>query len=412
MRTLGTARVCITPEKTVRLCGFGFRKTVYDTVRKDLYARVYDLREESERVVLLYGDLLWWNPAFVERMRKEIYEKLGIQPSQLLFTASHNHSGPGTGDTFIPLLETVEKEYADVLAKRIIQALREAQESQEEVVMTRSEGSCALNVYRRIMTEQGIQMMPNYQVEPDRTLTVFGFYRTDGSLKGRILHYPCHANLSKDNDLHPDYPGYVLEQLDGETPGSLHLFLQGCTADMRPNCVLGNQFRPGSREDVETFAAYMCEAVQKTVGRETVVGPGMCLAQRFLSLPVEQDFTAHEVENRLGDCREEVRQWAVKVMEKKLRDYEVLELNSLLLGEQKFYFFNAEVSMYYAHAARNRVPGAVCIGYTNGMLGYLSTAEQIRAGGYEPVNSAVYFAVAGTYGEAIQSMIEHAMNLI
>lgn len=409
MRTLGTSKVCITPDRPVRLCGFGFRKGVYDSVRKDIFVRVFDLREEQERVVLIYGDLLWWNSTFVERMRQSIWTELQIPEDQLLFAASHNHSGPGTGNHFVPLLETADTAYLDQLEAQVIQAVREAGENQEEVTVTRSEGNCALNVFRRVMTEQGIEMKPNYEVEPDRTMTVFQFYRSDRSLKGRLVHYPCHANLSKDNDLHPDYPGYFLERLDEETPGSVNLFLQGCTADMRPNCVLGDQFRAGTEKDVEAFAGYVCEAVGRAVKCETPVAPGMRRSRRQLRLPLVQDFTEADLDAYLKDSREEIRQWAEKIREKNLRNYETLEVSSLELGDQKIYFLNAEVSMHYAKVLREQFPGAVCAGYTNGMIGYLSSAAQIREGGYEPCESAVYFALAGTYEESIQEIIESAL---
>ena len=408
MRTLGVSKVCITPDAPVRLCGFGFRKGVYDSVRKDIFVRVFDL-EEQERVIFIYGDLLWWNSTFVERMRQKMWTEFQIPEDQLLFAASHNHSGPGTGNSFVPLLETADAAYLSRLEEQIIRAVREAGENREEVAVARSEGSCALNVFRRVMTEQGIAMRPNYEVEPDRTMTVFSFYRSDGSLKGRMVHYPCHANLSKDNDLHPDYPGYFLEQLDEETPGSLHLFLQGCTADMRPNCVLGDQFRAGTKEDVETFAGYVCEAVGEAVKHETPVAPGMKRSRRQVRLPLAQDFTEADVDGYLVDSREEMRQWAEKVREKQLRNYETLEVSSLELGDQKFYFLNAEVSMHYAKVLRERFPGAVCAGYTNGMIGYVSSAAQIREGGYEPCESAVYFALAGAYEEAVQELIESAL---
>ncbi|MFR2848962.1 MAG: neutral/alkaline non-lysosomal ceramidase N-terminal domain-containing protein [Hungatella hathewayi] len=433
MRTLGISKVCITPQKPVRLCGFGFRTGVYDGVRRDIFVRVFDLREESERAVFIYGDLLWWNSEFVDRMRREMMETLGIPKEQLLFVASHNHSGPGTGNSFVPLLETADEEYLDYLASRILEAVRQAGENQEEVTLVRSDGSCALNVFRRVKTKQGIAMRPNYDVEPDRTLTVFSFYRADKTLKGRLVHYPCHANLSKDNELHPDYPGYALERLDRENPGSVHMFLQGCTADMRPNCVLGDQFRAGTKADVEAFADYFCEAVGEAVGNavgnvvESAVGnaagntegstinngtpvtPGMTLSIRQHRLPLVQNFTKEDMETYAKDSREEIRQWAAKVQEKKLRDYETLEVAALSLGKEKLYFLNAEVSMHYAKFLREQYPGAICAGYTNGMIGYLSSAVQIREGGYEPQESAVYFALAGTYKEEIQDIIETAL---
>ena len=115
------------------------------------------------------------------------------------------------------------------------------------------------------------------------------------------------------------------------------------------------------------------------------------------------------METYAKDSREEIRQWAAKVQEKDLRDYETLEVAALSLGKEKLYFLNAEVSMHYAKFLREQYPGAICAGYTNGMIGYLSSAVQIREGGYEPQESAVYFALAGTYKEEIQDIIETAL---
>lgn len=410
MRRLGTAKVCITPEKPVRLSGFGFRTEPYEAVRDNIYVRVFDLREGEEQAVLIYGDLLWWNPAFVERMRDEIENRLAIAGDRLLFVASHNHSGPGTGDTFVSLLETADEEYLEFLAKQIMAALCQAEENLEEIRIACGFTDCGLNVYRRVKADGGIKMMPNYEVEPDRRLTVYGCYRKDGTLKGRIVHYPCHANLSKDNELHPDYPGYALEQMDQEHPGSISLFLQGCTADMRPNCVLGNQFRKARAEEVKAFASMLCSCVEAAARKEIPMEDGMHLSCRSVRLPVKQELSVQDVENKLLDEREEVRQWAQKVLEKDFRNYEILELSVLTLGGQLWYFFNAEMSMYYAAAARAWRPGAICTGYTNGMIGYVSTAKQIREGGYEPCDSAIWFAVAGTFEEDAEQLICSAIE--
>lgn len=51
-------------------------------------------------------------------------------------------------------------------------------------------------------------------------------------MKGVLLHYPCHANLANGNAVHPDYPGAALRMLDETFPGSVGVFLQGCTADL------------------------------------------------------------------------------------------------------------------------------------------------------------------------------------
>lgn len=411
MIELGTSKVCITPARPLRLSGFAFRDSCYGCVRKDIFVRVMDFCSGGERTTVIYGDLLWWNSRFVERMRLSLEQKQGISREQVLFVASHNHSGPGTGDTAIPLLETADQEYVSFLEARILEAVEKAGADREEVRMARSFGQCGVNVYRRVMAGEGIRMMPNYEVEPDRNLTVISCYRTDGRLKGRIIHYPCHANLSKDNELHPDYPGYLLEMSDRENPGSMAVFFQGCTADLRPNCVLGDDFRAGTPEDVETFAAAVYGKVKLAVASgEESLGTEMALGQRQVFLRLERNWDREYLEGLQQDERQEIRQWAGKVLEKGILDGEILEVSEWNLGGQRCYFFNAEMAMHYARAARELCPGSICSGYTNGMIGYLCTDEQIREGGYEPEGSATYFGLAGTYPVGTQGLVEKAIR--
>ena len=47
---------------------------------------------------------------------------------------------------------------------------------------------------------------------------------------------------------------------------------------------------------------------------------------------------------------------------------------------------------------------------TNGMIGYLSNAQQIVEGGYEPRDSATYFALAGTYTMEIDRIIRAGLR--
>jgi hypothetical protein len=44
------------------------------------------------------------------------------------------------------------------------------------------------------------------------------------------------------------------------------------------------------------------------------------------------------------------------------------------------------------------------------MIGYICTANQISEGGYEPIGSAQYFALAGTYKEEIETIIQQLMK--
>lgn len=286
---LGTAKRVITPPRPVRLAGYATRTTPFDSVLEDIYVRVHDYRCGSARAVLVYGDLLWWNSEFVAMARPCLAAALGVKEEQILFTASHNHSGPGTGGNFTPLLETVDAEYTEFLYTQVETAACAAAQNVEPVRGTVHRGECALNVYRRVHTPDGIAMWPNYDMPADHHLTVVRLERADGTVKGVLLHYPCHANLANGNAVHPDYPGAALRMLDETFPGSVGVFLQGCTADLRPNSVLGERFVPQSYEGVQNFArqfAAHCEALLQSEG--AALGEKVFITRTTRQLPLDQ----------------------------------------------------------------------------------------------------------------------------
>lgn len=409
---LGTAQRRITPLRPVRLAGYATRTAPFEDVLEDIYVRVHDYRCGTDRAVLVYADLLWWNSEFIASALPRLAAALGVQEHQILFIASHNHSGPGTGGNFTPLLETSDSEYTEYLYAQVEAAARSAAQNMEPVSGTVHRGSCALNVYRRVHTADGIAMRPNYDVPADHNLTVVCLTRADGTVKALLIHYPCHANLANGNVVHPDYPGAALRMLDQVFPGSVSLFLQGCTADLRPNSVLGKLFVPQNYDGVQNFArqfADHCKALLYTEGEPL----GNSLLARHITLPLKLDQTglAKSIEQaRNGD--EAHRQWAEAVTRKQRRSYELLELSRLDLGGLTIFFLNAEVAQKYAAIARKLISGALTTGYCNGMIGYLATARQIGHGGYEPSESALYFALAGTYAPAIETTITEGLRTL
>lgn len=410
---LGTTRLRITPQIPVRLCGYATRTTAFEQVEEDLFLRIQFHRHEGETLLFIYADLLWWGSDFVAQTRPKISSAFDIREEQIFFVASHNHSGPPTCKLFTPSLETYDPAYAKFLQERVLEGVAFAAKDLEPVEVRRYDGNVALNVFRRVMENGKILMKPNYQVPADQTLTIAAFYRPDESLKAAMVHYPCHANLSNENVVQPDYPGIALRMLDDAFPGSVSIFLQGCTADLRPNSVLGQGFVPVSYEKVLVFAEDFYKACRNLLTRRAeVIKPQLLVNRQLVELPLEGVLPLGELEQYVRTRQGVELEWAQAVLAKNNRSSEQLELSWIDYGDRlHFYTFNAEVSQYYAAFARSFDPYAVCIAYTNGMIGYLSTAKQIEQGGYEPVNSALYFALAGTYKSEIESIIHGAMKI-
>ncbi len=408
---LGTAKLTITPPMPVRLCGYATRTTSFEQVKEDIFVRVQLHRCGQEQLLFVYGDLLWWGTDFVAQAREKISANHGIAQEQIFFVASHNHSGPPTSDLFTPSLETFSPAYAQFLQERVLEAVALAQKDMEPVQAFRHDGSAAFNVFRRVLENGTIQMKPNYEVPADQALTLIALRREDGSLKGTMIHYPCHANISNENAVQPDYPGVALRILDDAFSGSVSIFLQGCTADLRPNSVLGQRFVPAGYEKVLVFAedfANICLNLLNQKG-QTII-PQFSVRKQLLELPLDGVLSSQELEARARTAQGVEQEWAQTVQKKHNNSSEQLELSKIEYGDRlNFFTFSAEVSQYYAAYARSVDPHAVCVAYANGMIGYLCTSEQVVQGGYEPIGSALYFALPGTYSPKLETIIHAAI---
>ncbi|MGI5172909.1 alkaline ceramidase [Treponema sp. OMZ 840] len=410
---LGTSKLIISPSIPLRLCGYGNRSENFSEITEDIFLRIHYWKSDKNRVILVYADLLWWNPEFVYSIRKTLFQNLGIPEEHIIFIASHNHSGPGTGNTFTPLLETSIPEYTDFLSRKVTEGIIKAEEDLEEVCIKRYNGTCKMNVYRRVQTDTGIQMQPNYTVPADSNLTIFGYYKkSNGSPKGFAVHYPCHANLSNGNTVHPDYTGVVLRMFDEKYSNCVSIFLQGCTADLRPNSVLGEHFISCEFSNVVTFAERFFCCCEKTLKTEAFpVENGISVHKKTIKLPLVQKLSKEEVKQLIINGKDIVtRQWAQKAVEKNYRNYEILEITRVDFGSVPLFFFNAEMSQYYAELMRKKNPHAVCVAYANGMIGYVCTEKQIKEGGYEPCGSAPFFALCGTYKPDIEKTVIAALE--
>lgn len=407
---LGTAKACITPPLGTWMAGYGFRTKPCESISEDLYIRVHVHRFEDGQIVYIYADLAHWDNLVVRDARRLLQERYGLQSGELVFMASHTHCGPMVGHDSLEVQEDVN--YTAHVLSQIVSAVGEALRDLTPVHMTRYNGRCLQNVYRRVWENGQVLMMPNYEIPADRNLTVLVLRDDAGQVRGILLHYPCHANLAKGYSIHGDYPGAALRMLDERYPSSIALFMQGCTGDLRPNSVCGDEFVPASYEEVVGFASRFLQCCERAMaGAGLPVEERLSVSERCFDLPLEGLRDEQTLREMAENERGVPQLWAQKVLERGNHPYETLELRRISYGKGLvLYTYNAEVVQSYAAYARLLEPEAVSVGYTNGMIGYLSNAQQIVEGGYEPRDSATYFALAGTYTMEIDRIIRAGLR--
>ncbi|MBO1266096.1 neutral/alkaline non-lysosomal ceramidase N-terminal domain-containing protein [Proteiniclasticum sp. SCR006] len=409
---LGTSKTVITPLKKLRLAGYATREAVFDDVLEDIYIRVYWLRDEklNKDEVIIYGDLIWFSEPFVEKAIKTIrYIYPNLAESNICFIASHNHSGPPTGDSFTPLLETYDDEYAAYLLNRIIDSIRFAEADKEEISAERYTDRIKLNVYRRVMLNNKIEMMPNYDHYCNHELNLIVFKNLNDDVKGMIVHYPCHANISNENKIMPDFPGITLSMLENRFEDSVSIYMQGATADIRPNVVLGNKFTSGNYAQVVKFSSMLYDKIISMIESGQSNEITIKLEKNRIDtirLPQDRIIVNENILKSEDESNLPKQQWYEKTKMKNFRLYENLKVQYLSLGDElEFFFFNAEMSQSYESFIKKIYKNSLAVSYANGMIGYISSSKQIEEGGYEPVDSAIYFALSGTYKPEIEKMI-------
>lgn len=403
MLECGVAKAVITPDKPVRMAGYADRKGPYDGKYEDIFLRALYLKDGwGKRCVVISADLIWWNPDMMPLLEREL-KSIGYMMNEVVFTATHTHSGPGNGNAFIPPLETGDPEYMEKLARIASSAIIEAEDNAESVQMKIGKSNAPLNADRRVIVDGAVQMKPNYSAVPDTLMTAISFW-SGSNLKAALIHYPCHANLAHENMLQRDYPGILEDYAEDAFPGSMVLFLQGATGDMRPNSVLGDKFVPGDREKVIAFGKeagfHAVSAIRKSIAAS---GDAIAITSASAELPVTDDYSV--------SIDDDTKAFWDEWVEKKGRPQsETLTAKRISIGSQDMLFVNAEIVRSYAQYARELSLGCILSGYSDGMIGYIPNDRQIEEGGYEPVGSAPYFAIAGRFAAGTEATVRNLIK--
>jgi len=93
----GTGRTVITPPLGIELCGYGpYRERKGEKIVQDLYCTALALSDGTETFVWLSNDLIWVDRALVDATLRLVRKRHGLDPSKVVITNTHTHSGPAT----------------------------------------------------------------------------------------------------------------------------------------------------------------------------------------------------------------------------------------------------------------------------------------------------------------------------
>lgn len=426
----GTGKLMITPPFDCELSGFVAREGRCRGVHDPLYARALVLADGKEKIALVSADLIGVDTKLLAKVREKVAELTDLDPSAVILSATHTHSGPVTlQDAY---LGETDLTYLSGLINNIAGAIYQANQNLEPVSLFVGEGDCR-SVGKNRRQKNG---------PTDSQVLVLRFQGANGP-KAILVNYACHpVVLGPDNLLvTADYPFYMVNALEQVYPGTQVMFMNGATGDVNVGHNTADSIK-GKGNDRRTFReaarlGRILAGVALTASENAVLQNSFNIryTTQEISLPFEQvgtvDFYLQEAATwkqlavelkRKGASFGEYHQselwekWALKMAKlrqaNKIESEFKAEVAAFSLGEIEFATLPGEFFHEFAlMIKKERAPRRVLIlGYTNHNIGYVAPKSVYDEGGYEVNDSYRYYGLPsrltrGTGEEVIQTLL-------
>ncbi len=245
----------ITPQEMTWMSGYAARKGPAESVLQPVFVKVLTLEDgEGSRFVFVTMDLIGVPREFRDQVEKTAREKHGIEPGALLINASHTHSGPmirvytppGGGSPRAPYANIPEDqqelrvrqtlEYQQFVATTVDQLIGKTIESLAPAHLSFSRARCGFAMNRRTPVGPGSwKNSPNPDAPVDHEVPVLQVRTADReSLKAVLFGYSCHATVLSLMQISGDWPGFAQQYFEEDHPGTVAMFLNGCSGDQNP----------------------------------------------------------------------------------------------------------------------------------------------------------------------------------
>ena len=220
----GWATVNVTPAQPAALVGYTPRGP-YTFVQDSSHVKALTLSNGKSSIAWLNYELLIVHPQLADQVRSGV-QKAGISVDQLIFTATHTHSGLGG---YMPGLVGslafggYDEQVVEQLVAGSVRALQKALASQDTVMLAFKKTSVPDLVSNRFVKGGAT----------DPYVRQVLFQRKDGK-KATFMTYSAHATAlsSKFMGLSGDYPGFLTQHLEEEV--DFALFAAGTVGSHRP----------------------------------------------------------------------------------------------------------------------------------------------------------------------------------
>jgi neutral ceramidase len=409
----------ITPEGPIWMSGYAARTRPSEGVLQDLWVKALALEDpKGRRVVFVTSDLIGFPRRITDNIAAQALKQYGLERAQLVFNSSHTHSGP----VVRPNLETMYNlspdqwskidRYGQQLTSTILTMIGAAIGQLAPAKVTYHEGKATFAVNRRQSTPKGVVLGNNPTGPIDHTVPVLRVTDLGGKLLGAMFGYSCH-NTTLTGEFYQiagDYAGYAQAEFERAHPNTVGMFLMLAGGDQNPN--------PRSKQELaiqhgKALAAATDEAMAKP---GVPVTGDLRVAFHLVDLPLAPH-TREDFERELNDANQYKVRRAKDVLagyDRKLPVRKVAyPVQAVRLGKTVTYVpLGGELVVDYALQTKAAFPKEriVVAGYSNDVMCYISNKRILQEGGYEAVDSMIYYGMPGPFATEMEEVLTASIH--
>ncbi len=380
----GWSKANMTPDQPVDLVGYAPRGA-YEFVQDSSFVKAITLSNGKTQIAWLSYELLIVHPELARQVEEGV-KKSGLKLDQLIFTATHTHSGmggymPGALGEFA--FGGFDQTTVDRIVKQSISALTSAFSSQDTARITFRKADAGELVANRFVKDGPIDPFVRQLI----------FTKNSGD-KAMLLTYSAHATClsSKFMGLSGDYPHYLTKEIEAEG-FDLALFAAGTVGSHRP-------LSPGNTPElVQDYASQLDSVIQLRMTQfGTVRTPALKTAKLELKL--------REPHLRISD-ELRIRPWIVnKLLGETNAHFDITRIGNILMiassGEISGVFYDK-----WEKHAREKGLNLIISSFNGGYIGYI-TPDELYDEHYHEVREMNWFGPGN--GQYFDDLIMEIIN--
>jgi hypothetical protein len=376
--------------------------------------------DKRHRVVIVTVDLVGLSREVTDVVAAAVQKSYGLDRSEIVFNMSHTHSGPLVMKDFIAISDfdsaTVKtlQAYSNRLTQDLIKVVGAALGDMAPATIEYGVGEAGFAMNRRQATPNGFKIGVNRSGAMDHTVPVLRIRSSNGKLRGILFGYACHNTTLTGEfyQLSGDYAGYAQAALEAAHPGTTAMFLMLCGADQNP-------YPRSAVEHAETHGKELAAAVDKVLGGTMTAVRGNVRAAFQTTELALAPHTREDFEKMSTDPLAPKRRLAALMLKTYDEGHPVRSITypvqAIRIGKDfAMVTLGGEVVVDYQLRLKREYPNQKLIvaGYSNDVVSYIPTAKILQEGGYEAVDSMIYYGRPGPYTSEVEETIVSTVHRV